>query len=269
MGKQWNKKLFLSAVKTPITEKEAILCLKRAWKNYYGWEPRKESLAILWSQTVLETGRYKYSYCYNVGNEKSRYNDKQHWTMYKCSEILNSKEIFFEPPHDQCKFKAFNSSQEGFDHYFEFLATRKRYAKAWKQVMEGNLIQFVSELKHAGYFTASLNLYMKGMTRLNAEFHRRADELLNDGKQIESGEHPIDFLTNEEKSQIDFQVWESNRETLDRYFASTNKDPDDDDLPLPLDSDVVKSSDSFKEIGIIGAVFATVIAAISYFSNLF
>lgn len=230
----WNQSLYLEPVKTQVSEQDAIAYLRSAWYEFYGKYPSNNSLAILWSQTVLETGRFKYCYCYNVGNEKSKPNDGFYWTMYKCSEILNGKEIFFTPPHDQCKFRAFKSAQDGFTHYLKFLANKSRYRKAMKEIHRGDVVQYTKELKKAGYFTASLNLYLKGMTRLNKEFHDRVDELSEGWYTPEP--HPT--FTENELDEIKNIVGDTTQDSIDRYFSLTDREPPADQFSKVKESKI-------------------------------
>lgn len=229
----WKKELYLEPIKTPISEQAAITHLICSWKNFYGKQPSSESLSILWSQTILETGRFKYCYRYNVGNEKSKPKDGYFWTMYKCSEILDGREVFFEPPHDQCKFRAFRSAQDGFDHYLKFLAKKSRYKQAMKEIHKGDVVQYTKELKKAGYFTANLNLYLKGMMRLNKEFHDRLDK-----GGYEWQKEPHTTFTSTELNEIRALVGDTSSQAIDRYFALTDRTP-------PEDRFILRQKDNF------------------------
>lgn len=165
----WDEKKFVEAKKTILSEEEAILALRNAWKEVLGSFPSNETLAIIVAQTALETGRWKSMYNYNWGNVKSLPNDGHLWTMFKCSEIIKGKEIFFEPPHDQTKFKAHLSSKDGAVFHISFL-NGKKYNKALQYAIKGNVEPYITELCKIGYFTASLSLYLKSMKSLNNEF---------------------------------------------------------------------------------------------------
>lgn len=166
---KWDQKKFVEAKKTILSEEEAILALRKAWKEVLGSLPSNETLAIIVAQTALETGRWKSMYNYNWGNVKSLPNDGHLWTMFKCSEIIKGKEIFFEPPHDQTKFKAHLSSKDGAVFHISFLNGEK-YNKALQHAIKGNVEPYITEICKIGYFTANLSIYLKSMKLLNNEF---------------------------------------------------------------------------------------------------
>ncbi len=262
----WDEEYFIEAKETPITEKQAIKHLRKSWMDYYdGTEPDKNSLAILYAQTILETGRFKYCYCYNVGNQKSKAADGHHWTMYKCSEVLGGKEIFFEPPHDQTKFRAFMSMQDGFDHHFKFLAEKERYKLAWDSLIDGDVENYVKNLKAGGYFTASLNLYMKGMVRLTNEFHRRYNELMEEPEVVEESDWKKTW-PKEEVLETEMVVEEHEAETeiiieeltIIGHTANYTKEPD---ISLPA-----KDGNGF---GLMTAIMVAIAAAWGYLQGFF
>jgi hypothetical protein len=168
----WNEKKYLELKLTKPSEQEVIIALRSAWKNLFHNYPSNETLAIIISQIMLETGRLKVMYNYNLGNVKSLPNDGHYWTMYKCSEILKGKEVFFEPPHDQCKFKAHKSLIEGAEFHIAFL-NKPRYKTALDLAINKNVIGYTTELKRAGYFTANLSLYTNAMSSLYKEYLKK------------------------------------------------------------------------------------------------
>jgi len=169
--------LFIPCKDTPLTEQEVTYYLREAWKEIYGEYPSLDSLAILWGQVALECGRGKYSRCYNFGNVKRRKGET--YTSYECGEYINGKYYQFWPYHPQTFFMAHKSALEGAKFHLKFLAGRKRYKKAWKEVINGDPIKYVYELKRGGYFTAPLDKYTQVVVNLTNEFKRRADELMS------------------------------------------------------------------------------------------
>lgn len=167
---------FRDCVKTPLTEEEATYYLKTAWKNIFGVYPTVNSLALLWAQSLGETGRWKLLRNNNWGNIKKR--DEWNYTSYEAGEVLNGKHEMFYPYHPQTLFAAWDAPLEGAEAYIRFLSERRRYAKAWAEVMAGDPVQYCIELKKAGYFTADLDHYTKGVVRLTNEFKSKADRLM-------------------------------------------------------------------------------------------
>ncbi len=172
---------FMDCVKTPLTEEEATYYLKAAWKSIYGVYPSVNSLALLWAQSAGETGRWKLLRCNNWGNIKRRKSDTTlKWTSYDAGEVLaDGKHYMFYPYHPQTHFAAWEDPLDGAEYYIRFLSGRERYKKAWVEVMAGDPVAYCRELKKAGYFTADLAHYTRGVVRLTNEFKGKADRLMN------------------------------------------------------------------------------------------
>lgn len=156
---------------TTLTEEEAAYALNEAWNNLYGYYPHVDSLSILWAQSALETGRWKIIHCYNFGNIKKT--EGHDYCMFRCSEVLNGKNIYFDPPHTQTHFNAYEDATAGATEYLEFISKRPRYKSAWDQVKLGNPNKYCAELRLAGYFTADLISYTKGVVSLVNEFKKK------------------------------------------------------------------------------------------------
>jgi hypothetical protein len=169
---------FVDCVKTPLTEEEATYYLRKAWKNVLGSEPTIDSLALLWAKSLGETGRWKLLRNNNWGNIKKKPQWK--YTSYEAGEILQGKHQMFYPYHPQTHFAAWDTPLEGAEAYIDFLANPKsRYHKAWAVVVNsGDPVKYTYELHKAGYFTAKLEVYTRGMVRLTSEFKRKADKLM-------------------------------------------------------------------------------------------
>lgn len=172
---------FVDCVVTPLTEAEATYYLKKAWEKIYGSYPSKDSLALLWAQSAGETGRWKLLRCNNWGNIKKR--DEWKYTSYEAGEVLTiggvTKQYMFYPYHPQTFFAAWDSPLDGAEAYIKFLSQRTRYQRAWNELMAGDPVAYCRELKAAGYFTADLAHYTKGVVRLTDEFKRKAESLMS------------------------------------------------------------------------------------------
>lgn len=161
---------------TKLTEAEATYALREGWKLVFGDYPSLDALAVLWAQSALETGRWQFIWNYNFGNVKRH--DDHDWCMFKCSEIINGKNTWFEPPHPQTHFNAYTSSVDGAKEYIEFVSKRPRYQEAWARLMDGSPIKYCAALKKAGYFTADLIKYTNGVVKLTDEFKKKSATLL-------------------------------------------------------------------------------------------
>lgn len=154
-----------------ITVNEAILGFKSAYTKFMGQKPSKETLCILVSQSVLETGWFKQGlHCWNFGNTRCNIQtlgDEEYFTMFKCSEILKNKttgkkeEVWFYPPDPQSVFQGFKTMEEGIKHHIKFLSTKDRYQEAWKAAVRCDKENYIHLLCKGGYFTANEDLYKK------------------------------------------------------------------------------------------------------------
>ena len=144
---------------------QAIEAFKVGYTKFMNDVPSKKTLAILVSQSALETGWWRAGlHCWNFGNTRcnpDKLSDGEYFTMFKCGEIIKGKEVFFEPPDPRSVFQAFESAEAGVRHHLRFLATKNNYKNSWVQAIKGNPEQYIIELKKAGYFTASLEKYKK------------------------------------------------------------------------------------------------------------
>ena len=169
--------LFVDCVATPLSEGEATYCLNLAWIKLFGSAPSVNSLAILFAQSCLETGRWKLLRNNNWGNIKKFSNE--HYTSYFCSEILNGHNVQFYPFNPQTFFASWDTALNGAIGYLKFVSQRTRYQKAWIKLQEGNVSGYVLELHNAGYFTADPASYLKTTTKLYNEFLSKKDILLS------------------------------------------------------------------------------------------
>lgn len=122
--------------------------------------PRSGVLVLL-SQYALETGLGRACHNYNLGNAKHITGDGHKWTMFRCSEIINGHEVFFDPPHPQTWFRAFDTLEEGAADYVAML--RRRFAVAWPAVERGDVASFGHMLKAAHYYTADESAYVRAL----------------------------------------------------------------------------------------------------------
>lgn len=190
-----------------LKEAEAAYALREAWKRIYKEYPSDNSLAVLWSKSCLETGRWKHIHRYNFGNIKRKIDDKINlFTMFECGEevsLVTAQKMITEDPerisivrtyiengikkasikikpgHLWSQFTAHTTAEDGAEFYIRFVSQKARYAKAWQKVILGDPVGYAHELKVAGYYTADEKQYTNGVLRLFNEFLKRKTELMS------------------------------------------------------------------------------------------
>lgn len=174
---------------TPLTAAQVIRCFRSAYGTVMGKDPTRECLALLVAQSALETGRWRSIHRFNFGNVKASQDYTGYYCQFRCNEVINGKLQWFDPPHPQCNFRAFDSDEAGAIDHLRFLSQRKRYARAWEVAQSGMPLAFVDELARAGYFTASKEPYARAVASLWREYCALIDtsrdtmpELLDDGE---------------------------------------------------------------------------------------
>lgn len=155
---------------TKASPQEMYDALWKAWKDYFGEAPKKASLLILLSQWSIETAEGASMHCWNVGNAKSVPGDGRSWTFFRCWEIIRGKKVWFDPPHPQTRFRAFDSLAEGAADYLAML--HKRFNLSWPAVISGNPEEFAHRLKLQRYYTADEAAYAKAV-RLRFDAYNR------------------------------------------------------------------------------------------------
>lgn len=142
---------------TPLTPDEAAKNLSEAYKIVTGKKPTQVILGLMLAQWALETGNGKSIHWNNYGNGKATKNSG-FTTYFRCSEIINGKEQFFDPPDPHCHFAAYPSAIEGAIAFINLLKSRPNW---WNGLHSGTPEGFVKGLSTQpyAYFTANVTLY--------------------------------------------------------------------------------------------------------------
>ncbi len=162
---------------TPMSAIEVAKAFKSAFATVCGADPSRDCLALLVAQSALETGRWKSIHRFNFGNVKASATYAGKYCQFRCNEVINGKVQWFDPPHAQTNFRAFDSAESGAIDHMRFLATRPRYAHAWQVALSGMPLAFVDALKSAGYFTADAGPYARAVASLWKEYCAMLDRL--------------------------------------------------------------------------------------------
>ncbi len=100
-------------------------------------------------------------HCWNIGNAKSREGDGYNWTNFRCWEVIKDRKTWFDPPHPQTRFRAFDTLEEGAVDYLKML--HERFFLSWPAVESGDPKEFAHLLKRQGYYTADEGEYASAL----------------------------------------------------------------------------------------------------------
>ena len=156
---------------TPLTADEAAKALAAGYKQVTGKAPTANVLKLLVAQSGLETGNWQSIHNYNFGNAKATGSDP-YYTYFRCSEVINGVEQFFDPPSPQCKFAAHKTAADGAAHYISVLKNRENW---WNGLQTGTPQGFVAGLTTAPkYFTADPTKYGNTLAELATQYEALA-----------------------------------------------------------------------------------------------
>lgn len=197
----------LEDVKTPVGTEPLFVALWRAWVNMLEEMPTRDGVLLLVAHWALETGWGKSMHCYNLGNIKSREGDGRDFCFFACGEEVSLAQaekwvkeapglveikrryadgngsarasVWVKPDHPACRFRAYETLDEGAVDYL--LLLRRRFSKAWPFVLAGDPVGFVHAIKQQGYFTASEATYAASVrtifSGLRAKLHVDTESL--------------------------------------------------------------------------------------------
>ena len=227
---------------TKLSQAEATYALREAWKHLFGAYPTDSSLAILYAQVALETGRFSSAHNFNFGNIKialdANHNiaDNDHcFTMFKCGEYINGRWSLFNPPHYQTLFRAYRSATDGAVDYLSFITKRKRYQAAFAQLVKGNAAAFSHELSVAGYYTANEQSYTAGLVLIYNEFMNHKDKFMNYvPNAVQSAEEADAIVSEQQADYTEALALEMAMENLTETIIQGRSPDEDDDVLQPI-----------------------------------
>lgn len=164
---------YVEPVACDATPREVHDALFAAWHLVLPEEAGEASSAairLLLAQFSIETGKLVPGakkggfWCWNLGNVKggprmtpSREDvTGRKWTMLnRVREIIGGKNVYFDPPHPQTHFRAFDSLAQGAAAWLLDLWTEFR--TAWDELLSGDGSAYAAALKREGYYTAPLD----------------------------------------------------------------------------------------------------------------
>lgn len=141
---------------TFLSPEQATKAMAEGYKLVTGNYPNSKVLSLMTGQWALETGNGKSMRNYNFGNKKASGGDD--FQYFRCSEIIDGKEVFFEPPNAACKFASYDTPAKGAAAYVRTLKSRDHW---WKGLHTGTPEGFIKGLTtQPAYFTANPDTYL-------------------------------------------------------------------------------------------------------------
>ncbi|HWA70696.1 MAG TPA: hypothetical protein VG937_00105 [Polyangiaceae bacterium] len=160
---------------TPLAAADAGRALFAAYAQLTGAQPTDSVGALLLSQSALETGNWQKIHNFNFGNLKAR-TDYPQIVQFRCSEVIDGVERFFDPPDPQCNFRAYASATEGAVDYLKVLHGQPHW---WRGLQSGDPSVFVDALATPPkYFTADPERYKRTLVALYQQFRPLAAAVL-------------------------------------------------------------------------------------------
>jgi hypothetical protein len=152
---------------TPLSQQQASRALAEAYARVTGGPPTDRVLALLLAQTGFETGRWQKIHNFNFGNAKADLSYPL-VTQFRCSEVEQGIEQFFDPPDPHCNFRAYTNAADGAVDYIKVLHSRPHW---WNGLQTEDPNAFVDALATAPkYFTGNPAVYKQAMASLFDEF---------------------------------------------------------------------------------------------------
>ncbi|HYQ29545.1 MAG TPA: hypothetical protein VER04_20075 [Polyangiaceae bacterium] len=152
---------------TPLTRQDAAAALAEAYARVTGGSPSARILALLLAHTAFETGRWQKLHNFNFGNVKAT-PSFSFITQFRCSEVENGVEQFFDPPDPHCNFRAYTNPADGAVDYIKVLQSRPHW---WAGLQTEDPAAFVAALATPPkYFTGDPAAYKRAMASLFDEF---------------------------------------------------------------------------------------------------
>jgi flagellum-specific peptidoglycan hydrolase FlgJ len=158
----------LLAKRTPLSEQAVAAHLASAWQAVVGQPVQRETLAVLWAHSALETGRGQKMIGFNFAGLKGQApngNGRPLWTWEQGSEGLERV---------LRTFRVYPDAREGAHDYIHLLTTR--YRRARRAAERGSPTDFVAALAASDYFTHDMDDYSRSITSLTLEYLKKNPE---------------------------------------------------------------------------------------------
>ena len=148
---------------TPLSLQDATRALYDAYARVTGGPPSARILALLLAQSAFETGRWQKLHNFNFGNAKADLSYPL-VTQFRCSEVEQGVEHFFDPPDPHCNFRAYTNAADGAVDHVKVLQSRPHW---WNGLQTEDPSAFVDALATTPkYFTGNPAVYKRAVASL-------------------------------------------------------------------------------------------------------
>lgn len=152
---------------TPLDRDTAANALADAYQRLTGVLPSEKVATLLLAQSALETGHWKSIHNFNFGNLKAS-PEYPSIVQFRCSEVENGVETFYDPPDPHCNFRAYATASDGAFDYLKVLQSRPHW---WRGLHTEDPSAFVDQLATPPkYFTANPARYKAALVSLYEQF---------------------------------------------------------------------------------------------------
>lgn len=158
---------------TPMSGEDVTKALSTGYQKVTKTVPSSQVLNLMVAQAAFETNNFGHGiHNFNFGNKKYSDGDP-YYQFFRCNEVIDGVNQFFDPPDPRCKFAAYANANQAGEAYVRLLQGRPAW---WNGLQSGDPTTFVTGLKSAGYFTGDLNDYIGGVKRYANEYLALADK---------------------------------------------------------------------------------------------
>jgi peptidoglycan hydrolase-like protein with peptidoglycan-binding domain len=158
---------------TPMTGEDVTKAISSGYQQVTKKIPTPQVLNLIVSQGAFETGNFgKGIHNFNFANKKFSSGDP-HFQYFRCNEVIDGVNQFFDPPDAHCKFAAYANPGQAGEAFVRLLQGRPVW---WNGLQTGNPTAFAAALKQGGYFTGDETSYAAGLERYAKDYLALAEK---------------------------------------------------------------------------------------------
>jgi peptidoglycan hydrolase-like protein with peptidoglycan-binding domain len=158
---------------TPMSGEDVTEAISAGYQQVLKSIPSPNVLSLLVAEAAYETGNFgRGIHNFNFGNKKFSSGDP-HFQYFRCNEVINGVDQYFDPPDPHCKFAAYANPAQAAEAFVRLLHGRSVW---WNGLQSGNPTAFVSALKQGGYFTGDETAYAAGVAKYAKDYIALAEK---------------------------------------------------------------------------------------------